>query len=308
MGGMRQPSGAAIHRAWESFYATTHEGNGTMSSDFPPVPPGQPGPHQQQPPYPQVSSGPSVGVILLIVFGAVGVVMVIGIMIMVALLLPAIQAAREAARRNACMGQLKQIGIAMQNYHDTYQSFPPAYIVDETGRPMHSWRTLLLPFFGDPETMALYKQYDFAEPWDGPNNARLASSTPSIYRCPSDDTPDGETSYLAVVGDGTMWPGEHGVRMRDIRDRPARTIAVVESAGSSIHWLEPRDLTPQEAIQGVNRDNGHPGIRSRHVRGANVLFVDAHVQFLDAETPPNILRSFLTIQGGEQVSPTDLDY
>ncbi|MEZ6114117.1 MAG: DUF1559 domain-containing protein [Pirellulaceae bacterium] len=83
------------------------------------------------------------------------------------MLLPAVQTAREAARRSQCSSNLKQIELALHNYHDTFKSFPPAYIADANGRPMHSWRVLILPFM---EQRELYDQCRFDEPWDGPNN------------------------------------------------------------------------------------------------------------------------------------------
>ncbi|MBM4093450.1 MAG: DUF1559 domain-containing protein, partial [Planctomycetes bacterium] len=77
---------------------------------------------------------------LLIVAIVLGAMCVCSVPILVALLLPAVQAARESARRMRCQNNLKQIGLALMNYHDTYKRFPAAYIADENGRPMHSWR------------------------------------------------------------------------------------------------------------------------------------------------------------------------
>src|SRR5207248_2869881 len=77
--------------------------------------------------------------------------------------------AREEARASQCLC-IKQIGLALLNYHDTYGSFPPAYVADATGKPIHSWRVLILPFM---EQSSLYNAYSMAEPWDGPNNRKL---------------------------------------------------------------------------------------------------------------------------------------
>jgi hypothetical protein len=79
---------------------------------------------------------------------------------------------REASRRSQCMNNLKQILIALQNYHDVYGEFPPACIRDKDGKPMHSWRVLLLPFL---EQEALYKQYRF----DTTRVGTWASQTPA---------------------------------------------------------------------------------------------------------------------------------
>jgi len=79
--------------------------------------------------------------------------------------------ANRQARGSQCSGHLCQISLALHNYHDVFGCFPPAYIADSRGRPMHSWRVLILPFM---EQVALYNAYHFEEPWDGPNNRKLA--------------------------------------------------------------------------------------------------------------------------------------
>src|SRR5262245_44252816 len=83
----------------------------------------------------------------------------------------AVRDAREAARRSNCKGELKQIGLALLNYREAYGCFPPPYVADASGRPMHSWRVLILPFI---DHAALYREYRFDEPWDGPNNRKLS--------------------------------------------------------------------------------------------------------------------------------------
>src|SRR3990172_9467251 len=96
---------------------------------------------------------------------------VIGILLLgmvVFLLLPGSGRSHNAAsRRTACKNNLHQIEMALHYYHDKYHCFPPAYVADASGRPLHSWRVLLLPFL---EQENLYRQYRFDEPWDGPHN------------------------------------------------------------------------------------------------------------------------------------------
>ena len=94
------------------------------------------------------------------------------------LLLPAVQSAREAAFCVVCSNNLKQIAMALHMYNEQYGSFPPAYIADENGNPKHGWRVLILPFLDE---QALYDKYDFDEPWNGPNNSKLADSMPPVY-------------------------------------------------------------------------------------------------------------------------------
>ncbi len=224
--------------------------------------------------------------------GAWIVVVLVLLLVLVALLLPAVAAAREAAPRSQCANNLRQIASALHNYHDTYECFPPAYVCGKDGRPMHSWRVLILPHL---ECDALYKQYDFSEPWDGPKNRLLAENMPSVYRCPSaekrrDNRPP-MTSYVVVTGPGTLWPGTESRRFADCRDGTANTLLVVELADSDIHWMEPRD----PGLPGVLRPDGaayrlpsnHGGETGYFViekveGGGNVAMVDASVHYLPA--------------------------
>ncbi len=117
------------------------------------------------------------------------VIAIIGIL--VALLLPAVQAAREAARRMSCGNNLKQIGLALHNYHDTYKSFPPARVRCAPGRTTNcwttsniSWEARILPFM---EQQPLHDQIDYHRypGWSGVNTQVMNKVVPS-YLCPSD--------------------------------------------------------------------------------------------------------------------------
>lgn len=211
--------------------------------------------------------------------------------IQVALVLPAIQSARAAAWRAQCRNNLRQIGLALHNYHDTYGSFPPAYLPDEYGRPAHSWRVLLLPFLDRPD---LYDRYDFNEPWNGPNNSRLSGEMPEVFACPADaNSGEGVTSYVVIVGPGTMFDGAHATKMRDVADGLSNTIAVIEANGAQTVWLEPSDLASDEIDFLVS---------SGHRPGTNVLLGDAAVRFLGFDQlTPATLRPMSTIAGGEPV-------
>jgi hypothetical protein len=150
------------------------------------------------------SAGPIIIGIILVLF----VLMLLACSgLFVSMYRSAVPAAQDAGRRTQCKNNLRQIGLAMLNYHDVYGSYPPAYLADEDDRPMHSWRVLLLPYL---EEEALYDQYDFDQPWDSPENLALANLMPQVYTCPSDMLATGsETSYTMVVGPDTV--GARGV-------------------------------------------------------------------------------------------------
>ncbi|HJT34262.1 MAG TPA: DUF1559 domain-containing protein [Pirellulales bacterium] len=219
--------------------------------------------------------------------------------VLVLLLVPAVQNAREASRRSSCNCNLKQLGLALQTYADVYKCFPPAYVTDAKGNRMHSWRVLILPFM---EQKALYAQYDFNEPWNGPHNRLLADQIPPVYCCPSDDLRGpSEVSYLAVTGPGTIWPGNRCSGFGDIKDGTSNTLIIVESVGSGIHWMEPRDLPFEMLAKGVNADQGM-GVCSRHDGIAEVAFGDGSVKPINESVRIEVLEAFATKAGGESIN------
>ena len=179
------------------------------------------------------------------------------IAILIALLLPAVQQAREAARRTQCRNGLKQIGVALHNYHDVHNVFPPGYISRgvtstdmagaETG-PGFGWLTMLLPMM---EQGALYNSMNFSlDATVSPNTTAALTSLPA-FRCPSDTAPEkftvtisstdytlGTANYVGIAGytSLSMRPGagngllyrNSSVRMRDITDGSSNTFAVGE--------------------------------------------------------------------------------
>jgi prepilin-type processing-associated H-X9-DG protein len=244
---------------------------------------------------------------LIVLAAAIPVILVVG-GILVALLLPAVQAAREAARRASCQNNLKHIGLAMHNYNQKYGCFPPAFIPDRNGKPMHSWRVLILPFLDDD---TLYREYRFDEPWDSPHNKALASRMPSVYCCPTEAEPGAsQTSYAMLVGPHAISDGPTPRKMGDIKDGSSYTIMVAECANAGINWMEPRDLNTKEMTFHINHvtDDSQPSkseISSSHSAAANVLFCDGSVHTLSATLDSKVLEGMTTIDGGEKPPSED---
>jgi len=106
------------------------------------------------------------------------VALVFVLMVGVALLLPSVTRGREAARRTQCKNNLKQIMLALHNYHDEYHAFPPAFTTDCDGNRLHSWRTLILPYLDQQQ---LYTTIDLSKPWNDPANAEAFKTTVHVY-------------------------------------------------------------------------------------------------------------------------------
>lgn len=219
-----------------------------------------------------------------------------------ALGLPSVGAAPEAARRSECAMHLKAIMLAMQCYHDQYGCFPPAYTVDKAGRPLHSWRVLLPPYgcFG---WAGSFEDIRFDDPFDSPHNRAIfqaaeSDGMPYVFRCPSDDENHTDTNYVMLVGPRTLSNGPISIRLKDITDGDSETIVIVETYDLRIRWYEPRDLRMDEMSFRIN-DAEHYSIASRHPGGAQVAFVDGSVRYLSNETDVRAVEAAATIHGGE---------
>jgi len=240
-------------------------------------------------------AGTTIVIVVLVVAAVLGLFVCGG----VALLLPAVQAAREAARQSQCTNNLKQIALALHNYHDTYGRFPSAVTTDKDGRPMHSWRVAILPFL---QQRPLYDQYDFNQPWDSPKNRALAGIPIPTYQCASAANPAlTETNYVMIVGKGTIGglPNEK-VTFASVTDGTSNTILVVEVVGTGIQWMEPRDLSIDELSLMLNDGSGK-GPSSRHPGGVHVAMADGSVRFLSNTLPPQVLRSLILRNDGQAV-------
>ena len=134
-------------------------------------------------------------------FTAAGILLgVFAVLLVIVMLLPVRRGSREAAHRNSCHNNLKQIILGLHNYHDENGKLPPAYTVDAEGNRLHSWRTLLLPYMEGYDE--LYQSIDLTKPWDDPANAMARETSMQLFQCPSADLEDGMTTYQAVVGSG----------------------------------------------------------------------------------------------------------
>ena len=212
-----------------------------------------------------------------------------------------VEETRRRARSGQCSGHLCQITLALHNYHAANGCFPPAYLADPRGRPMHSWRVLILPYM---EQAGLYNAYRFDEPWDGPNNRKLAGLRPVPYACPNGHeygSPSVRTNYLAIVGPRTAFPGSRPTSLAGVRDGTAHTLMIAEVADSGINWMEPRDLEAGAMSMVVNDRSRRPSLSSHDPVGPHVAFVDGSRRVLNPGLPPRALEALTTISGGEAV-------
>lgn len=211
----------------------------------------------------------------------------------------AVTNARRAALQSTAQSPLNQLLVAMHNYHDQHGSFPPAYIVDEDGKPIHSWRVLILPYI---EERALYAEYRFDEPWDSAHNLSLADRMPRMFRSPTESPSHRNANIVVITGPDTAFPGGKSTRLDEFVDGTENCILLTEIANSDICWLEPRDLDTATMSFKVN-DPAKPSVSAAPWRQPYVVLADSiHTYPVPRDIPPEVLKALTTIAGGEPVS------
>jgi len=201
-------------------------------------------------------------------------------------------AAREAAQRTHSINNLKQIALAMHNYHDVHKTLPPAYRAENSGRPLLSWRVLILPYINQ---RALYEEFHLDEPWDSEHNKKLIERMPAVYRSPGSKAAPGMTNDLTVRGADTVFPGKDGVRFRQITDGMSNTILVVEASDEkAVVWTKPDDFEYKEA-------EPLAGLVDRWSAGFLAAFCDGSVRSIAQSVDKETLTRLILRNDGKPV-------
>ena len=205
--------------------------------------------------------------------------------VVVALLLPAVQAAREAARRIECSNNLKHIALAMLNYESEHHALPRPAIRDKSGKPLLSWRVAILPYIGQTE---LYNKFKLDESWDSPHNRALLKEMPEAYRCPSrTDSGNSATTYRVVSGPGTLFDAGRECKLDDIKESVANKLLAVEAA-EPIEWTKPDDLPYDPAAV-----PSLLGVGSAHPHAFQGVFADTSVRIFNMTLDPKVFRNMI---------------
>ena len=233
--------------------------------------------------------------------------------VLTALLLPAVQQARVAARRAQSKNNLKQIAIALHNYHEVYGSFPAGTVPNEKLKVEErlSWIVSILPFI---DQAPLFDVIDMEESWDeGDNSDWTAVVIPTLVNPQVADGKKGATHYVAIAGIGKDAPtlpvtspkaGAFGynrkLKFRDVRDGTSNTVGVSEASKKYGSWGQGgnstiRSLTKKPYI------NGPDGIGGPFPGGCNMMLLDGSVRFMSENIDPSVMEALVTIRGGEVI-------
>lgn len=235
--------------------------------------------------------------------------------VLVALLLPAVQQAREAARRTQSRNNIKQIMLAMHNYHDVYRNFPQGTVPNDDLEPEErlSWLISILPYMGQAP---LYNQVDMKAGWEADDHARTFRTVIPHYNHPNFPVNQvngyGATHYLGMAGVGEKGPTleandpkagvfayDRVTRMRDIKDGTSNTIAIGETTDPGPYAAGGkstiRPLVKQPYINGGN------GYGSKSPGGAQFGLADGSVRFISENIDAGVMEALSTINGGEVI-------
>jgi type II secretory pathway pseudopilin PulG len=230
-----------------------------------------------------------------IVTGSIGSLCTIFGLLLIGLLLPAVNNARESGRRTVSMNQMRNIATAMQSYASAKGQLPDRANLSADGKPLLSWRVHVLPYLGQAE---LYAQFHLDEPWDSAHNRTLIDLMPAMYSSP-DESSESHTLYLVPYGPGAIYEGTKAKSMAAINagDGAANTILLVEAdPEQAATWTKPEDWEFKA---------GNPAARLGHLRGEKFIAVmaDGSARVVPTNLDKNALRGLFTVQGGEPMPP-----
>ena len=249
---------------------------------------------------PARKKGNNTVVVILIAVAGLGVLAMCTLPILIALLLPAVQQARVAARRVASQNNLKMMGLAEHNYASMHTTFTPggSYGVNDT--PHHSWQTMLLPLI---EQQPLYDQIDQSAPWSDPSQRAVFSQKVPFYLDPNQGAvTDAEGLALThyTINANLAGPNK-AMKFEEITDGLSNTIMLGEVAAAFVPWGDPSNS--RDPALGLGKGPGMFG--SNYFGGANILMTDGRVLFLSENVDPAVLKALSTPNGGETVRDTD---
>ena len=203
----------------------------------------------------------------------------------IALLLPAVQSAREEARKANSKNNLKQFGLALHNYHDLHRCFPPGGIIREDGTAMHGWMMMIMPYL-DANPLSVMIDYD--QPWGHPVNVPVYKCSIPCYLKPGVDlglTSAGH-SLTQVLGNPNLLHRNSSVELRELKGETTHNWLAGEIVGHFQPWGYPFNWRPL----GTKLCDGPESFGHPAWGGGHLLLADGRVSFFSEDTAPEILK------------------
>lgn len=198
---------------------------------------------------------------------------------------------QTAQRRLISQNNLKQIGLALHNYHDTHGSFPPAVVSDADGKPLYSGRLLLLPFL---EEASLYERFDKTKAWDSPENITLSQTPIAVFQDRANKAGTATRSdYVFATGAGTAFEGNKSVKFGQVTDGLSNTVLIICTTSGPANWAAPTDWS-------IDSGTVPP---SAHDAKLLLLYGDGSVRLMKSKYFGENMRALTSKSGGDIVPP-----
>lgn len=233
--------------------------------------------------------------------GCLSILVALGVFSVLAsfFVVPKIQKGFQTRQRTMAMANIQQIAEALNAYRREHGSYPTPTVVDSAGKPLYSWRVLILPQLG---YLQLYKQFQLDQTWDSPTNNNITMQMPPVFACPNNPLAVSlhESNFVLLVGDGTLFPSAGPIDVDKMSDPDDETLLVVETLNGGKKWTEPNDLDVSKGVQLGSRPMVDIG--GNYPDCAVAATVDGKAIAIDPKVTGSMLDALITPNGREAVN------
>ena len=199
---------------------------------------------------------------------------------------------KNADASSGSVESLKRLTIAMHNFHDNYDQFPPQALVNKNGDRLLSWRVMLLPFLGQQK---LYQQFHLDEPWDSEHNKQFIAQMPDVFSTRNGQSPaDFHTCLLAPITENSVFGSRSlPTRIQDVTDGTSNTLLLVEAhVSKAVIWTKPEDLVIDVAVPILS-------LAPESTTGFWVSYVDGSVRFIMKDNSSKVINAIMSMNGND---------
>jgi prepilin-type N-terminal cleavage/methylation domain-containing protein len=222
------------------------------------------------------------------------------VVLLIGILVPAVLRAREAARRTQSKNNLKQLGLALQNYHDTFRMFPPGGVFNAEGKAFHGWTTFIMPYI---DASPWYNRVNFQIPWDDPRQTGDFRGSIRIFLRPGVSPEVSQDSYALMHYAANQYVMHRNSSTDHLKltSGISQTVAVGEACGNYVPFGSPYNW--RDVSLGLNSSPEGFGCDNRST--TLLLMCDGEVREFGRETSVAEMLALRGV-GSKRVDPSDI--